>query len=286
VLFAVATAFACLAALVRPQLAGRLPLGGFGVGLGYFAAAVAVQVHAYSVFTEIGIRNNPRRSAAFASRFHSVWAYGFYLGACGVIAGLCGLFLRRRELLVRRPTADVVAGAVGAGLLVSFLLPWARAESAPGVTFPWVGDSAAAIVALSLFLGTGWLLSSSRKGLRLAAAIAVAILIGGSASAIPVFVSRTNGAWIGVGFAVALVAVEAARARGVRLPALPRGWTALRAAAAAVLLVALFLPWEHVSRAPAHAVGWTIFPGGVAGAPLPLCFCSLWSQRPSSRPTP
>jgi hypothetical protein len=85
-----------------------------------------------------------------------------------------------------------------------------------------------------------------------------------------VFVSRAYGAWIAIGLAVALVAIEAARARSVRPAALPRGWTALRAAAALVLLIALFLPWEHLSGAPqgfaASANGWSVFPGGVAGA--------------------
>jgi hypothetical protein len=271
VLLAVATVFACLAALVRPKLAASLPLGGLGVGLGYFAAAVAVQIHAYSVFTEVGIRNNPRRSADPASHLHSVWVYGFYLGvAGGAVAGLCGLFLRRRQLLVRRPPADVVAGAIGIGLLVSFLLPWVREDNAFGVTFPGVGDSATAIGALVLLLGAGWLLGSARMGLRLALAVAVAILVGASASATPVFVSRAYGAWIAIGLAVALVAIEAARARSVRPAALPRGWTALRAAAAVVLLIALFLPWEHLSGAPkgfaASANGWSVFPGGVAGA--------------------
>jgi hypothetical protein len=271
VLLAVATVFACLAALVRPKLAASLPLGGLGVGLGYFAAAVAVQIHAYSVFTEIGLRNDPRRPAGFASHSHSFWAYGFYLGvAGGAVAGLCGLFLRRRQLLVRRPPADVVADAIGIGLLVSFLLPWVREDSALGVTFPGVGDSATAIGALVLLLGAGRLLSSARKGLRLALAVAVAILIGASASATPMFVSRAYGAWIAIGLAVALVAIEAARARSVRPAALPSGRTALRAAAALVLLIALFLPWERLSGAPqgfaASANGWSVFPGGVAGA--------------------
>ncbi len=271
VLLAVASVFACLGALVRPRLAERLPLGGLGVGLGYLAAAVAVQVHAYTVLIEVGIRTNPRSSARSASHVHSVWAYGFYLGVvCGAVAGLCGLFLRRRELLVRRPPADVVFRAVGVGLLVSFLLPWARQEPVPGVTFPWVGDSPAAISALGLLLGAGWLLSSRGKGLRLATAVAVAVLTGAAASSIPVFAARAYGAWIGIGFAVALVAIEAARVRSVRLPRLPRGWIAVRATAALLLLIAFFLPWEHLSAAPEHfagrANGWSIFPGGVAGA--------------------
>jgi hypothetical protein len=88
VLLAVASVFACLGALVRPRLAEKLPLGGLGVGLGYLAAAVAVQVHAYTVLIEVGIRTNPRSSARSASHVHSVWAYGFYLGVvCGAVAG-------------------------------------------------------------------------------------------------------------------------------------------------------------------------------------------------------
>lgn len=282
VLLAVATVFACLAALVRPRLAASLPLGGLGVGLGYFATAVAVEIHAYSVFAEVGITNNPRRSAAFASdHLHSYWVYGFYLGvAGGAVAGLCGLFLRRRQLLVRRPPADVVAGAIGVGLLVSFLLPGMREDSALGVTFPGVTGSATVIGALVLLLGAGRLLNSARRGLRLALAVAIAILIGASASATPIFVSRAYGTWIAIGFAVALVAIEAARVRSARPPALPSGWTALRAAAAVLFLIALFLPWEQLGDASqgftASANGWSIFPGGVAGAlALPLLLAAV-----------
>ena len=275
VLLAVALVFANGAALLRPRAAARLPLGGLGVGLGYFTAAVAVQAHATSaaIFPAL-IRAHGGQGWTGTNpasvHYHTTWAYGFYLGAAaGAAAVVCAAALRRRELLVRRSMVEVVAAQIGVALLISFLLPWAWFPGVHRVGFPGMGSPAAAIAALGLVLVGSRLLSPGDERRRLPFAVATAILVGGAASSGPLGASHAYGTWIGVGCAVALVAVETVRTREWRLPPLPRGWTALRTAAAILLLAALFLPWQEMRAAPRfHApgfAGWWAYGGAVAG---------------------
>lgn len=273
VLVAAGLAVACGAALLRSTPARRLPLGGLGVALGYFTAAVAMQVHAtdaafFSVTNRLQVQGWTGISPA-RIHYHTTWAYGFYLaGACGAAAALCGLALRRHELLVRRPAAELMAGALGAGLLASFLLPWAAVRALHRTGFPGIDGPAAALAALVLLVGAGRLLGIGDERRRLPLAVATAILTGGAASALPIAAQPAYGAWIGVGCAVLLVAVEALRVRRPRLPATPAPWTALRTGAAILLLAALFLPWQELRDAQAvlhSASGWEPYAGAVAG---------------------
>ncbi|HJQ73313.1 MAG TPA: hypothetical protein VJ814_00385 [Gaiellaceae bacterium] len=236
-LIAVALVLAAAAALVRPTLVARLPLGGLGVSLGYFAAASAIQLTAFSV----PLGTSPPGGWTAYAPLHWGWSYGVYVGgASGGTAALAALVLRRQELARRRTVAEAVPVALALGLLVSFLLPWQAlgSFSVIGLVAP-----AAMVAAAGLLLGAGRL---ARAGLRprLAAVVALAMLTGAAASGIGLETHYAYGAWIGIGSAVALVALEASRAGALlRMPGPPERWIAVRSAAAALLLVALFLPW-------------------------------------------
>jgi len=269
VLLVIAIALATAAGLRRPRLGARLPLGGLGVALGYFAVAIAVGLHRLTQGA-VGFTGRPPATP------HTSWSYGFYLGlASAGIAALSGLALRRSELLRRREAAETAALILGVALLISFLLPWA---GFPGESFDLHGieSAAAAIAALSLLLAAGWLHGAAGRRWRLSCAVANAILAGGTATATAVFgLHHRYGAWTGIGCAVSLALLEAARAWPVRLPARLHGLAAVRAGSAAVLIVALFLPWQQLD---AHGVsgqsydGWSSVTGAAAGS---LCLLLL-----------
>lgn len=270
VLLVISLVLATLAALRNPQLAGRLPIGSLAVGLGYFAGAVVLEVHMLSPILSGGFTGTPPHA------FHVSWTYGFYLGLVSAgVALLSGLAYRRGELLTLRGAADAAALILGLALLGSFLLPWIGFGANSG-TFNRHGieSPAAAIAALALILGAGWLHREPGRRWRLPVAIGMAVLTGGAASAFPFTGDHLYGTWIGVGCAVSLVALEAARAWPARLPVPPQGPAALRTCAAVLLLVALFLPWQelHATNASGRTDGWYLATGAAAGA---LCLLLL-----------
>ena len=265
VLLVVALVLVTIAALRRPQLAARLPLGSLALALGYFAVALAVTVHTLSGIFLGGFTGHPAKP-------HASWAYGAFLGlASAGFALLSGLVYRRSDLLRLREAADVGACVLGVALLISFLLPWAAFGGPESYSVPGMESPTAAIAALGLILGASWLLTAGRRW-RLPFAIATAILTGGAASALAVGGSYRYGTWVGIACAVVLVALEAVGAWPVRLPALPRGLTAPRLGAAALLVVALFLPWEKLAEGSISFIGWYMVSGAAAGA---LCLLLL-----------
>lgn len=256
-LLALALVAGSAVALLRPPLAGRLPLGGLGVGLAYFAAAGAVQLD-----TLFGALPQP---GASGPRYG--WAYGFYLGVgSGAVAGLAALVLRRQELVRRRASADAAAAVLGIGLLASFLLPWLTTfTGGPGVMALYTAP--ATIAAVALLLSAGWLPQKAAL-VRLGGAVALAVLTGATARGIEPAVADRYGMWVGVACVAALVVLEAVRARPLRLPS-ARPWQAtLRAGGAVVLLVGLFLPVQDDHFGTTHIVisGWQTAFGAVAGA--------------------
>ena len=266
VLLAVALVLAVLVALRRPRLAAELPLGSLGVALAYFAAAVAVEVNTLSRFVGGGF------TAGHPPVPHTSWSYGFYLGlASGAVAGLCGLAVRANDLLRPPRVADAVAGVLGIALLVSFLLPWIGLGEPGSRSYPGIETGPAVIAALLLILAAGRLRDEARRRWRLPVAIAAAILTGAAASTVPYFGVHLYGTWVGIGCAVLLTALEAARTWPLRLPAVPRGLAALRTGSAALLLVALFLPWETLRGQPG-ANGWSLVTGAAVGG---LCLLLL-----------
>ncbi|HEY7421971.1 MAG TPA: hypothetical protein VH541_08165 [Gaiellaceae bacterium] len=266
VLLIVAVVVATIAALRRPHLAAKLPFRSLAIALGYFAVAVAVEAHTFSKVLVGGFTGHP-------PRLQASWAYGFYLGTASAgIVLLSGLASRRSELLRPRGTAGAAAGVLGITLLTSFLLPWFAFVGPEGYSIPGIVSAPVAIAALGLILGAGWLHSEGGQRWRLPFAIATAILTGGAASGLVVGGSYRYGTWIGIGCAVSLVALEAVRAWPLRLPALPRGPAAVRLGAAALLIVALFLPWQELDGSSYRLVGWYEVSGAAAGT---LCLLLL-----------
>ncbi len=267
VLLVVAIVLATIAALRRPHLAAKLPLRSLAVALTYFAVALAMEIHTYSRLF-VAFTGHP-------AKFHASWAYGFYLGlASAGIALLSGLAYRRSDSLRPRDTADVVACVLGIALLISFLLPWVALAGPEGGSISGIQGSAIAIAALGLMLGAVQLLGERGRPWRLPFAIATAVLTGGGASALAVAGSHRYGTWIGIACAILLVTLETVRALPLWLPALPRGRTAMRMGAAALLIVALFLPWWEINS-PAVGEGfegWYLSAGAATGA---LCLLLL-----------
>lgn len=267
VLLVIAVVLAAVAAVRRPQLATHLPVGGLGVAIAYFAIAVAHEAH--TLAGEFGGFTGKPPSP------HTSWAYGFYLGLVSAgVAALSALAFRRSELLRPRGAADISGVVLGLGLLVSFLLPWVGFHVQAPVTYTVHGIEfpPASLAALGLLLGAGWLQGEPGRRWRLPSAIATAILAGGAASVVAIAGAHAYGVWIGIGCSVSLVALEAARAWPVRLPDLPRGLAAVRAGAAALLIVALFLPWEELRATGQANDGWYSATGAAAGG---LCLLLL-----------
>jgi hypothetical protein len=265
ILVVVATAVATIAALRHPQLAARLPIASLAIALGYFAVAVAVEVHTLSKL----VGSVPTRHPV---TFHWSWTYGFYLGlASAGVALLSGLAYRKGEFSRPRAAADAVAALLGTALLVSLLLPW-FGFGGTEYTIHGTESAAAPIVALALILAAGRLRGEARNW-RLPLAIATAVLTGGAVSGFEPAVSRLYGAWIGVGCAVSLVALEAVRAWPMRLRVPHHGLAAVRTCAAALLIVALFLPWLEFQGVSVNGTdGWYLATGAAAGS---LCLLLL-----------
>jgi hypothetical protein len=259
-LTAVAIVWAAVAGVLRPTFAAKLPLGGLGIALAYFAYGALSQIHS-SV-----------EAQALGASGHGSWAYGSYLGvAAATLAGLAALVLRREQLVRRRPAGELAAAVLGLGLVASFLLPWE--------TFAGFGDLArvgldtppAPIAAAWLLVGAGrWLGDAGVARLRLVVALIAAVLTGAAASGADLPGSTHDyGRWVGIGCAIALVVLEAAGSRHpFRSFRVPSDWSALRTGGAVLLLVALFLPWVEYG-VPHHSLttnGWEATFGATAGA--------------------
>ncbi|HZT94984.1 MAG TPA: hypothetical protein VE985_10970 [Gaiellaceae bacterium] len=247
------------AALVRSDAVRKLPLVPIALALVYLATAHLVVLRA--------------DEKLFASHEHFRFSYGAYLGIAAAVVALLASMLGEGRI-VRPPSAiEGVGLLLGTGLLVSFLLPWAKPFgptklSFPGVKLPLVVLSAGVVC---------WLLRSAvRNGERFYAAVAIAVLTGAAVDAISP--NRVvYGAWMSLGFVLALVASTAFARRPERLvrPSLPVGLTA---AAAGTFVVALFLPWQRFCNPAGHpfghgigrcipTTGWAMEePGAVAGA--------------------
>jgi hypothetical protein len=240
-LFALLLATMAAGALARPDLTARLPLGQCALLAGYFGLAVGAET----------------RSVASALQLHHVhFAYGAYLGIAGVIVALLAAgVLRWRELVQYRAAGQLVALVLVVGFLVALLLPWQRFTWGPP-TFLGIANPAtvvAAVLALCLLV-TWWRVDSAARADRLTFSAAVALFTGGAVSAITFPGSYAYGAWVGLGSAVALVAL--ALIKGARVPLTRPGSQALAIGAGATLFVTgLFLPWQRACYTPGRGLG-------------------------------
>lgn len=220
-------------ALAHSSLASRLPLGLSAVVVGYFGFAVAAQARAVANQREVGMEGVD---------FH--YAYGAYLGvAGGIVALLAAAALRREELVHGRSASRVAALVLSIGLLVSFLLPWQRVAVPQDFTFLGIESPAALLAAVTVCVAAVWWMGESSVGERLGVCAATALFTVAAVSAITLGVAHAYGAWVGLGLALALLALALLGTAPVWRPP----WHAVAlAAAAAVLLAALFLPWQKV----------------------------------------
>jgi hypothetical protein len=241
----VALAAATIAVVVRPGLAQRLPLGAGGLLTAYFGVAIAALFRARSGLAAL---------TPVHPHFH--WAYGAYIGvASGVITGIAAATFRRDEL-PRRPILSVALGRLlGLGLLVSFLLPWFRATlGSPPVTYSELGLLSPAAVLAAVAVGFGATREAGRRILLVAATL---FTLGAFSTSSPV-VPRAYGAWLGLGFALALFVVVVVPARASWRVAWPTVDNGLPAGAAAVFIASLFFRWQHEclpGSAGAHPLG-------------------------------
>lgn len=262
------------AALLRPSMVDARFPAPIAVALCYFAIASLVLLHAGETGAHVQYR----------------YAYGAYVGIfTAAFALLVAVVLRAPKITRRLNVAEGLTAATSVALLVAFLLPWAKplgptTASLPGVILPLVLMAAGGLC----LLGS----AASRFGSTLYAAAAIAILTGAGVHSIPERVGY--GAWMAVGFVLALVA-SAAFARPPERPTRPSLAAGLTAAGAAVFVVALFLPWQKYcvpgGRPLGHGLGACITtsgwanaePGAVAGALAMVLvlatIVTLWAAR-------
>ncbi len=237
-------------ALARPNLLDRLPLGACALLAGYSGLGVAVVTRSYT---------RERGSSLGKLSYH--YAYGAYLGVAAavvllVVAGALvgpGLWRARSPLL---PAAVLL----GIALLVSFLFPWMQIF--PGIAAP------AGVVAAGVTL---CLLATPAN--RLVLSVMALLFTVAAFTSVAVFgFSHADGAWIGVGLAVALVVAAVAGTRGLPSHEPPRGRRLAAVGAAALLIAGLFLPWQRECFPTGGCIsanGWTT-PLGATAALLAL----------------
>lgn len=236
-LAALALATVAAAALIRPTAVVRARLTPIALAMLYLAIGSVLVMRA--------------EEKVYGRRLHFHYAYGMFLGlAVAAIALVSAVALEASAIRRPRPIESVTA-LLAVGLLASALLPWAspfgpdRTMSFPGVTLGLVVLLAAGVCAV---VGRALWTGATRP-----AAFAVAMLTGAGANAIWPNTIR-YGAWIALGFAIALVVVAAVAEPGWR-PVRPPFALGLGAAAATVLVVSLFLPWQQFCNPGGHPYG-------------------------------
>ena len=227
------------AALVRPNLLGRLPLELCALLVGYFGLAVGAETRSLA---------HVRGAAAGAPVYHL--GPGTYLGvAASIVALVVAGVMRRRAL----DPAFLATAVLGIGVLVSFLLPWQAYFL--GITTPAAILGAAAVVCLLALPAN-----------RLALALVALLFTGAAFSALSFPVSHRYGAWIGLGLAIGLLAVAVATGRGLPSHEPPRGLALAAVGAGVVLVTSLFFPWQSTcySGRCLSSNGWTSTLGATA----------------------
>ena len=178
-------------AFARPALTTRLPLGRCALVAAYFGVAIAADTHRdeVSVFNDEAITADAR------------FAYGAYLGlGAAVSLLLAALVLRRAELRQLRSPFAVAAALLASALLLVLLLPWGQFHvfqfevEIRGIAAA-TGPVAAVVVICT---------PTAPRSLALLAGLFTAATF--TVAATPE-VERGYGAWLGIGLAIALVAL-------------------------------------------------------------------------------
>lgn len=263
-LVAVAMVFGAGVSLLRPQLETRLPLASAGVALLSFALLNAAYLQGTGVF-EGTFQHLSVHLAA-----------GAYLGIASASVALLATIGARWEQLARRPSARaVVALGLTVGLLAAFILPWlhvhaphVRTGGATGYQISSVGSSVAIFIAVIACFGLPLWARGSPSGRRLFAALGIAVLVAGGLSTLGTHLHWPYEAWLQLGCSLGLVALALSTGRGLRI-SLPPVADAAAVAAASLLVVSMFLPWQKVcgsgGRACGSASGWTLTENATAG---------------------
>jgi hypothetical protein len=261
-LVALALAATTGVSLLHPQQERRLPLASAGVALLYLALFNAAQTHDFGVFVgtqSVSVQLGP----------------GAYLGiACAVVAFVATVGARWDEL-TRRPSAlVVVALALTIGLLTAYILPWLQlpglgtgvTAGATGYQFSNTPDTLTIFIALLACFALPLWGPRTPPGRRLAAALGLAVLVGGTLSYRGVHLHWPYEAWLQLGCSLGLVVLALATARGLRLSLLPVA-EAAAAVAASLLVVSMFLPWQRVCGGGLcdSSSGWTLTNSSTAG---------------------
>ena len=205
------------------------------------------------------------------------FAWGAYIGvAAALVVLLAAAAMRRQELVAARSVTSSTALVLAIGLLVAFLLPWARLPTPVRAESLGIAEPPATVAAVL----TLWLMCAWWRGVpdawskRVLLSGGVALFTVAAFSSLTFLRTHLYGAWIGLELAIALVAQPLAR--GSRVPSVRLAGYALATGGAATLLVlALFLPWQELcyerdgelgpfSGRCFSTNGWTTPPGSVA----------------------
>jgi small basic protein len=229
-------------AWARPSLVVRLPLGRCALVAAYFALAVAVSTRSHATWLISGSDADAAGDARFA--------YGTYVGlGAAAVTLLAALLLRRAELPEHRSPTEAAAVLLVSGLLLAFLLPWTRFAGFENTGI--AGPAAQVGVVFAVCIPSAW---SPRT--RLALAVLAGLFTAAAFSTTTFPYGRAYGAWVGIGFALGLVALSLRG--GVRRPDIQGvPWSRLVLGSAGLLLVAsFFLPWQEFCY-PAEPTGPT-----------------------------
>ena len=215
------------AAYARPGLVARLPLGRCALVTAYFAIAIAVGVRSHAMSLTTGVD------------LEAQVAYATYVGLAAAAAALLGaLVLRRAEVSVYRSPGAAAGVLLAVGLLTAFLLPWTRFAGFENTGISGPAAQVAAVFAICM--------PAARSApVRLGLVVLTALFTAAAFSTTTFPYGRAYGAWIGIGFALALVAYSL---KGViRRPDVEGApWSRLVLGASCLLLVAsFFLPWQE-----------------------------------------
>jgi hypothetical protein len=226
-------------ALVRPSVLSRLPL---------VPAALAV------VGLAVGSLLVMRAGESSFARLHYHYAYGAFLGIASAGLTMLGALALDRATIRRPDAGQALAIVLAVGLLASYLLDWASARGQSAVSFPGLVLPVVVLAATGLcFLFPGAPLWS---GWSLYVAAAIAVLTGAAVHAVASAptVTVAYGAWMALGSAIALVAPAMSGWPRTR-PTLVSTESVLVAGAAAVFVVALFLPWQKICASSDTTLG-------------------------------